>query len=228
MNKKIVIVFVLGALIIGGAFLLSKKQTDSPEKEASIVASNVDTENKIPRFLENAPNIKTLIDSRYQFEDLNISDWDTYKSPTSGFTVKIPKGTEVKVLQEQKYTITRFTLKDTVHVVDIDSYEGEVYQGNLDSVLARGDYWSLTGENRFSPKNQFQCMDEGICFLSSIYADKSETDSNPPLVMLHADVFNKNPYPFFYQIKMGDYHPALTTKELGLYSAILKTLQFSK
>ncbi|MFZ1654513.1 MAG: hypothetical protein WBO92_03715 [Candidatus Moraniibacteriota bacterium] len=177
----------------------------------------------IPRFLENAPDIQNLLDARYPVKELDTTNWETYQSP-SGFSVKVPKGTRVEVLQEHQYTITRFWFRNSKHVVDINSYEGDVNKGNLDSSLASRKYEGILHENNLTIEKHFQCMDEELCFLSQDYADKTMIDQNPLLMTLMVHIFNKYSHPFFYQIRMGDYSP-LTQQEIDLYAAILKTFR---
>lgn len=232
MSKKHIIFIVLIAIVLIGGFFwcVQKRQTALNQSvvESSMNNTNnesVDTVVSPSRFLENAPDIQSRIDARYPIKNLDTTNWDTYQSP-SGFSVKIPKGTMVEVKQEGFYTITYFKSKGSTHIVHVYSHEGNVNQKNLDEQIRLDSNMQSTG--RYDASNQFQCLERAVCFLSPMYADKTETDPNPPLMFLFADVISKDPYPFFYQIHIGDYHPPLTQQEINLYAAILKTFQLTR
>lgn len=233
MDKKQIIFIVLAAIIlIGGALWCARKRpvvTSQPGVSNPVSSNSSEpTEATVnpSRFLENPPDIQSLLDARYPIENLDTANWETYQSP-SRFSVKVPKGTKVEVLQEHQYTITRFWFRNSKHVVDINSYEGDVNKGNLDSSLASRKYEGILHENNLTIEKHFQCMDEELCFLSQDYADKTMIDQNPLLMTLMVHVFNKYSHPFFYQIRMGDYSP-LTLQDVVLYTEMLRTFQVTE
>lgn len=145
-----------------------------------------------------------------------------YTSEKNKFSVMLPPDTKVEERVEAgNYTITYFNLKESVHKITISSYNENVHGGNLKSLIGAGteEMYFLTG--KYDPEHQIRCGEiASLCFLSQLYSQSSPEYPEPRLLRVAEDIFSQTEFSKFYEISMGAYYPALSDKDLALFSMI--------
>ena len=174
---------------------------------------------KQPEKTEALPTFEEAI-APNQKSQTRLPQGQLYTSEKNKFSVMLPPDTKVSESDEVGYTITYFNLKESVQTIEIRSYDGDVNGGNLNDMIASGNIGHLlTGG--FKSENRVKCSETGaLCFLSKLYSQPSPEYSEPRLMILVEHVISQSEFPKFYDISIGAHHPALSDKDLTLFSMI--------
>ena len=221
MPKKIILLLSLTLLLSVAAFVLWRiNHISAPVVTRSGIVEDVKNGYFLPH-TETLPTFEDIV-APDEINRIKLPSGELYTSEKNKFSVLLPPGTKVEERDEKgNYTITYFKLKDSVHVIEIRTYNENVYEGNLKSIIDAGEKekYFLTGE--FDQKHQVYCGDvSSLCFLSRAYSQPNSVNPGPNLMRLVQYVISRTDFSKFYNISMGAYHPELSYYDLAIFNMI--------
>lgn len=229
MSKKFYLLLALTLTLAASAFALWRiDKTSAPVITQSEIVEVVKNDYFLPHS-ETLPTFEDIV-APEEINRIKTPVGELYTSEKNKFRVLLPPGTKVEEREEEgNYTITYFKLKDSVHVIHIETHNENVYEGNLKSIIDAGEkeQYFLNGE--FDRKHQIYCGDSStLCFLSRSYSQSTSVNPGPNLMRLTEHVISRTEFPKFYSISMGAYHPELSYQDLVLFNMIHNSFRISR
>jgi len=106
LNKKSIGIIILLIAVIGGGFWYFSKEQRTASKEQAGIVKQQEVVKQDKEGLNNQTEDKT---EELKIEDIDTSNWKTYRNEEFEFEVKYPEGWEVNVYQKNKKILGRVT-----------------------------------------------------------------------------------------------------------------------